>query len=146
MPTVFSRLANSQKYAKYAPPVFGADGKVNTVESYVHIKGGANLANKHLETPRGVATIITDEEAAALKKNPIFLLHEDRGHVTIETSATEKDVEKVVSDMGQEADLSAPITPSDFTENDGVIGDNYNGKPTVETTLGGRFGSNKKNR
>ena len=146
MPVVFSRLANSQMYAIYAPPVKGADGLINTVADYVHIKGGAGLANKFLITPLGVPTTVTDDEAEALEQNSTFKLHKDRGHVTIETSATERDTDAVVADMGSLTDDSAPLTPSDYTGNDGVIGDGYNDKPTVETSTGGRFGSNKKAR
>lgn len=143
MPIVFSKLANSQKYARYARPVDGADGQINTVQDYVHIKGGAGLADKHLQTPHGVATIITDEEAAALKKDSVFLVHERLGHVKIDYHAKETDVERVVADMSEKVDDSAPLTPSDFQDNDGVIGDGHNGKPTASTTNGGRAGNGR---
>lgn len=146
MPIVFSRLANSQKYAVYATPAKTLDGQVNTIERHIHIKGGANLADKHLFTPRGVATRISEEDAALLVHNTTWKIHAKNGHVTIEDSASESDVEKVISDMGREADASAPITPTDFQENDGVIGDGFNGEPTAETTGGGRSGSGKRNR
>lgn len=140
---VFSRLANSQKYTGYKPASQTKDGQVNTVDTYVLIRGGANLIDKHLQTPLGVPTRITEEEAAFLETHNIFNVHRDNGFVTIENSATERDVDAVVADMGDEADGSAPITPTDFQENDGVIGKGFNGQPTAETDGGGKSGSNK---
>lgn len=142
MPNVFSKLANSQKYTGYAPPLEGTDGRVNTVESHVHIRGGANLADKFLQTPLGVMTPVTDDEAKFLEEHNIFKLHKKNGFVSIEYKAKASDVDAVVADMGDTVDGSAPVTDSEFAENDGVIGKGFNGKPTAETS-GGKSGSGK---
>lgn len=124
MPTVFSKLANSQRYTEYLKG--GAD--VLVLGKQVHVHGGANLANHHLVTPLGVPTTVTDDEAEALEQNPIFKTHKKNGFITIEYNARASDVDQVVSDMGDKVDPSAPLTPSEYEDADGVISDSTNGK------------------
>lgn len=68
------------------------------------IKGGANVTDKHLWTPRGVATEVTREELDALRKIPSFAKREKEGYFS--TSQFEKNPDKVAGDMAG-ADKSA---------------------------------------
>lgn len=68
------------------------------------IKGGANVTNKHMWTPKGVATQVTKEELEELRKIPSFSSREKEGYFS--TSQFEKDANKVAGDMAG-ADKSA---------------------------------------
>ena len=61
------------------------------------IKGGANVADKHLWTPKGVATKVTREELEELRKIPSFASREESGYFS--TSQFEKNPDKVANDM-----------------------------------------------
>lgn len=68
------------------------------------IKGGANVADKHMWTPKGVATQVTKEELEELRKIPSFSSREKEGYFS--TSQFEKNADKVANDMAG-ADKSA---------------------------------------
>lgn len=68
------------------------------------IKGGANVTDKHMWTPRGVATEVTREELEELRKIPSFASREKNGYFS--TSQFEKNANKVADDMAG-ADKSA---------------------------------------
>ena len=68
------------------------------------IKGGANVTDKHMWTPRGVATEVTREELEELRKIPSFSSREKDGYFS--TSQFERDANKVAGDMAG-ADNSA---------------------------------------
>lgn len=74
----------------------------------IEILGGANISNKHLFTPRGVVTRITEEQLSALRKTAIFQSFFQSGFLSV--SLTEKKPEKVAKDM-EAADKSAQTTP-----------------------------------
>ena len=113
---IYSKLANSQKYTIYSPPTDNAND-VPRVEREILIKGGAGLATKHLITPNGVHTAITNEDYALLKEVHLFKVHEQKGFIHVENK--QFDIDKVVSDMGDAQDPSAPLTPTDFESGDG---------------------------
>ena len=77
----------------------------------VHIKGGANVADGHFITPKGVCTTITENDLAICQKDPVFLRHVKRGFIKVEKR--EEKAEKVASDM-ESRDASAPLTPGDY--------------------------------
>lgn len=108
---VFSTLANDQLYQNWLQG--GNDMPVK--DKGVMIKGGTGVANDRLITPIGVATEIDEADYEALKKNPVFLQHEKEGFITVRGKKTE--VEKVTPDMNMK-DKSAPLTASDFKEED----------------------------
>ncbi|EAO0065952.1 hypothetical protein GPN87_003083 [Salmonella enterica] len=108
---IYSTLTGSQAYQVYRQG--GAD--LPLVDKTILVAGGANVANKHFITPRGVVTSVTDEELELLEKNPVFALHKANGFITVE--AKEVSVEKVVSDM-EARDESAPLTEADFIAKD----------------------------
>lgn len=68
------------------------------------IKGGANVTDKHMWTPKGVATKVTREELEELRKIPSFASREESGYFS--TSQFEKNPNKVADDMAG-ADKSA---------------------------------------
>lgn len=109
MPYVYSTLTNNQLYTSYKPAI--ADGAPSIVDRQVFINGGANLADKVLQTPRGAVTHVSDEDVAFLRKNPDFQLHEKNGFVTIEAKKLDS-IEAVAADMTAR-DESAPMTMQD---------------------------------
>ena len=104
---VYSTLTASHAYTTWKE---GAGGML-VKTGQVTIKGGANVADKHLETPLGVVTIITESELEQARRDQVFGRHEERGFLKVE--AVKKDVEDAVSDM-EARDESAPLTPDDF--------------------------------
>ena len=68
------------------------------------IKGGANVTDKHMWTPKGVATEVTREELEELRKIPSFASREKDGYFS--TSQFEKNANKVADGMAG-ADKSA---------------------------------------
>lgn len=78
-----------------------------TTEGPIEVAGGANVAGKHLDTPRGVVTKVTAEQLALLEDNHVFKLHKENGFVTVDSN--KEDPDKVASDMTGR-DLSAPDT------------------------------------
>lgn len=107
---VYSTLTNSQKYTNW---VRGAEGQLPQQEFSILIKGGANLSRgafPHFETPRGVVTIITEEELAQLETNHDFNAHIKNGFVTVRKDSVDPEV-AVAAGMKQQ-DESAPYTPN----------------------------------
>lgn len=109
MPYVFSTLTADQLYTTYHKPI--AEGAPPNVDKQVFIKGGANLINKVLVTPRGVPTEITDEQKKILLSCYAFLEHKKNGFVSIEDKKA--DADDVAANLTPK-DVSAPLTASDF--------------------------------
>lgn len=84
-----------------APVAYLVDG------GEIEIAGGANVAGKHLETPRGVVTKLTAEQFAQLEQNHVYQQHKSNGFLLSDTA--KEDADKVASDMTGR-DLSAPDT------------------------------------
>lgn len=109
---VYSTLANDQRYIDWDH----GGGDLPIEGQSVFVKGGTGVANDRLITPLGVATAITEEEAALLERNPVFKMHKDNGYVTIQRTGY-TDPEKVAADMSL-SDPSQPITPSSYKDED----------------------------
>lgn len=114
MPVIYSTMTSSVKYTKYKPREAGQPH--NVALGHVLIKGGANVADRHLHTPRGVATSITQDEYEFLKTDPTFKQHLAKGHVTV--SDADVSADKVAKDMTPK-DASAPKTPTDYIGKEG---------------------------
>lgn len=83
-------------------------------DKQVLIRGGANVAGrKHLITPRGVATRISDEQLAVCREDVTFLHHEKNGFLKVE--AIQADADHVAADM-EGRDLAAPLVPQDIED------------------------------
>lgn len=106
---IYSTLTQSNEYSVWVKG--GADLKQRAQK--VIIKGGANIANKHLVTPRGVVTEVTEDELALLEGNKVFQRHKQRGFIVVDRATKAADVEKVVPDMVGR-DMSAPLVPQDY--------------------------------
>lgn len=107
---IYSTLTGSQAYQCYKRG--GADLPI--VDKTIVVAGGANVADEHFITPRGVVTTVSDEDFALLEQNPVFQLHKSNGFIVVEDK--EAPVEKVASDM-EARDESAPLTDNDFIAN-----------------------------
>jgi methyl coenzyme M reductase subunit C len=113
MPYIFSTKTSDTIY-----PVFEfGNNDVPKRKSSILIKGGAGIASKHLVTPLGVATSVTDAELEQLKGDRVFNIHLANGYLSIQNK--EHSVEKVVPDMVSR-DKSAPIVPEDYSDDDMV--------------------------
>lgn len=108
---IYSTLASDTAYTEWHE----GGGDIKTEGRSVTIKGGTGVANKHLITPLGTVTTVSDEELAFLEANPVFKKHKDGGYIRV--SAKNEDPEKVVSGDMKSRDVSAPIVPEDFPEN-----------------------------
>lgn len=108
---VFSTLTNDQTYHDYE--ISESKDILPTVKSKIFIKGGHGVAGKHLITPRGVMTEISDEEFEILKNNTDFQLHVKNGFIQAEQR--KRELKEVIGDMEQK-DKSAPLTPNDFSK------------------------------
>ena len=110
MPYIYSTLTCDQEYSAHGEAV---DGGVKPVLSSVIINGQANLTNRQLITPLGVATFVTDEQMKVLNSSSMFKRHLAAGYLTVDKSKT--DANKVAKDMVKK-DNSAPITADDDTD------------------------------
>ena len=99
---IYSTLTASQEY--------------HTEAGVVIIKGGANVSNKHLWTPRGVATEVTEAQLDALRRHKVFSAHLKNGFIGISLQKQEADV--VAQDLAG-ADGSAQETPKTMTTKKG---------------------------
>jgi deferrochelatase/peroxidase EfeB len=108
---VWSTLSCDTAYASYRQ----GGGDLQILSRSVLIKGGANMATKHLNTPKGVCTRITLEELEVCRNDPIFGRHEKRGFIKVET--LDAKVDEAVSDMVGRDD-SSPLNPDDFNADD----------------------------
>lgn len=108
---LYSTLASSQLYTGYKKG--GAD--LPLVEWEIHVKGGANIAGKHLITPLGVVTKIDADDYALLKTNAVFQAHEENGYILVRER--EVDPEVAAADL-EGRDVSAPLVEADFAQTD----------------------------
>lgn len=95
---VFSTMSAGQN--------FGLEGGVNVV-----IHGGANVMNRQLWTPKGIMSVVTDEEFALLMKHPDFVGAIENGFIT--HSKTKEDPEEIAKGMSKK-DNSAQKDPDDI--------------------------------
>jgi hypothetical protein len=108
MPYVYSTASSDQAYSSWHNG--GGDLKNSTVIAI--IRGGANIIGKNFQTPRGVATKVTQEQLDQLLKNPAFIRHKDRGFISVDKD--EVSAEKKANSM-EKQDKSAPLTDDSFT-------------------------------
>lgn len=134
MPYIFSTLSSDTTYQNYAE---GGSDLPNAAGS-VTVTGRAGIADKRtLDTPRGAATKVTDEQLAILESNSVFQLHKANGFVTIENS--DADIDSVVANMTGR-DPSSPLVPQDFVQGDIETTRQNNQVSAPETSNGGKGG------
>jgi len=110
---VYSTMTGPVEYAIWVP----GGGDIPTIQKSVRIEGGANVADKHLHTPRGVCTIISEDDYEILKQDGVFQIHEKGGFISVEHNEAPS-IERAVADM-ESQDQSAPLTPNDFDDGSG---------------------------
>ena len=110
---VYATLSCDNLYVEYSDA--NESGGPHNVVREVLVKGKANVIDKNMVTPRGIMTVVTDEQAEFLRKNYAFQEHEKAGFVTIQNKKYD-DIEAVAADMTGR-DNSAQKTPEDFTLN-----------------------------
>lgn len=106
---VYSTLTNDQMYG----PWVEGGGDMPSKPKRVLIYGGANRADRdnRVVTPLGVATRISEEDLRACEADPVFLKHQKRGYIYVDSK--EVDPDHVAADMeGRSKD--APITRADI--------------------------------
>lgn len=105
MPHVISTATSGVDFTLYA---MGKDQHKPVKK--ISIAGGSNVANKHLVTPMGVATEVSEDDLQELLSLQIFQRQMDRGFFRVVNS--KRDPEQVITSTGMEtADESAPLTP-----------------------------------
>lgn len=112
---VYSTMANGNEYVRYSE--HGPRG-VNVAEASVVIKGGAGINKKHVQTPLGVHTAVSDADMAWLKDNFSFKQHVANGYITVQERKV--DPEAAAADMvthDRKSD-ACPIVPQDFKDDD----------------------------
>ena len=108
MPYVYSTLTCDNAYLNYVD----SPGLMKLPEGEpIVIKGGHGVADKRLITPLGVATSVSDDELAYLKRNEGFKAHVASGFIVV--SDANADPERVAADMSPR-DKSSPVVPSDY--------------------------------
>ena len=112
---VYSTLACSNDYCVYreVPEEFQNVGRIHNILHKITIKGGTGVINKHLVTPQGVVTQISDEDMEYLLKDEVFNVHVKNGFITYQKH--EEKVDKVVKDL-KKKDKSAQMTSGDQKE------------------------------
>ncbi|WMD23307.1 hypothetical protein RAS12_13330 [Achromobacter seleniivolatilans] len=94
---IYSTLSNDQRY------------QLKNGQS-VLIAGKANVANKQLVTPKGMATAISEDEFNLLQENIVFKAHFKNGFVA--ASHDKSDAEAFAARNLEGADKSAQDTPA----------------------------------
>lgn len=106
MQYVYSTLTCDNDYAEWQK-----NGDQQSILHTVRINGGHGLMNKHMITPLGVVTEVSDEDLAFLERNSAFQQHVANGFITVEKKKAE--TEKVAASM-KRRDKSSQIVPSDY--------------------------------
>ena len=96
----------------------------------VFIAGKANVANKNIVTPLGMATKVDDSALSVLESSHVFRLHKENGFITVETY--KEDADLIAANMTGR-DASAPETPETLTLNDSEI-ESVNGTKITRKT------------
>lgn len=95
-------------------PVYGKaqPGRAPTVSGSVIIRGKAGLPNKHLWTPRGVVTPVTDEQLDQLRASKVFARMEAGGWFTVQ-HLDPRDADRAAADQA-EGDGSKLLTAEEL--------------------------------
>ena len=111
MPHIFSTASSDTLFVDWTR---GSDGVPIMGKMKVLVKGGANVADKHMITAPVVMTEVTEEQLAFLETQEAFNNAVRDGFYTVGKKTSG---DKVLKDM-QPKDRSAPSTDKDFTNAD----------------------------
>lgn len=110
MSYVFSTMSSAVEYTFYAE----GGGDLPLESRRIRIEGGSGIINKNLITPQGaIATRVTDDELAALKKHPVFQFHQKKGFITVGKSNSDGE-KKAVNEGMKIFDGSRQLSEGDF--------------------------------
>jgi hypothetical protein len=108
---VYSTMANSNRYAKYRAD---SPNGVRIIERDVVINGGSGINTKHIGTPLGIYTSVSDEDMDWLKDDFAFNQHIKAGYIRVEKHKVHTEVaaaDMVTRDQKTDA---CPIVPEQF--------------------------------
>lgn len=108
---VYSTLTCDNAYTIYEKTT----GGLTIPKAEIVINGGTGLANKHLITPLGMVTKVSDEELSMLKESPVFIEHVKNGFLVVQEGGKATDAEKVATDMSTDTG-SSPLTEQDIAK------------------------------
>lgn len=114
MPVVYSTCSNDNQFC-----TFKNSGRISAVQDSVIIKGGAGVQHpKTLETPKGAATVVTDEQLEMLNADPHFQKFIEEGYMSVDEKAnyepSPRQIEKEVDKNLTELDASAQDTSKTY--------------------------------
>lgn len=115
MPYVYSTLTCDNLYHHYERNETANAQEPGIITASVLIKGGTGVATKHLVTPMGVVTSVSDEELDFLKKDKNFQEHVKNGFITFDKVKVDPEV---AAGKMETRDKSAPYVPQDVKEDE----------------------------
>ncbi len=107
---VYSTLTSDVEYV-----VYGNGGDVPTAVKSVLIQGKVGIADRHLYTPLGMLTTISEDDYEAIKGIELFKLHVANGFIKVDGKKV--DPEAAAADMNRN-DPSAPMNPARMADVD----------------------------
>lgn len=138
MPYVYSTATCGTSYVKYES-VLSTDRSsagFNRILKKVIINGGNGIANKHLFTPIGVVTFVSEDDLEFLLQDQNFKRHVDAGFISYDKKKI--DPEKKAKNM-KDKDGSFPLTPKNFEKGQNDSDDLRIYKGTVGVSNGLNF-------
>lgn len=106
---ILSTLTNDHEFRLYRK---SAPGRAPADDGRILIRGKAGLPNRHMWTPRGVSTPVTDEELSKLRDIKVFQRLEAGGWLTV-ANADPRDASRMAADQA-EGDGSKLLTPDEL--------------------------------
>lgn len=103
---------------KYVYSTLSASVRYPTDQGEILVKGGANIADKHMLTPYGVVTTLEEHQADSLMGSAAFLDHVSAGFITVEDHKEDPDL--VAANMTGR-DGAAPDTAESLMLEDDTI-------------------------
>lgn len=114
MPVIFSTLSSSNTYQLFDTK----NPRQPVLKESVTIEGGTGVQRKNLETPFGVATVITADQLKMLQQNHVFKIHVAEGYIHVDEKENKKpsqeEVEETVEEEMTEKDKGAQDTAEDY--------------------------------
>lgn len=105
---IYSTASNDVNFVNWKKT---SERSVTIPEGNIKIKGGANVPNSNLMTPKGVVTPVTQSQLDFLEKNKLFNSLIDQGFLKITKNKIK--ISKAVKDM-EEKDKCANLRESDY--------------------------------
>lgn len=108
---ILSTATHDHEFPQYRKARPGAP---SVADGSIIVRGKAGLPNKHLWTPRGVSTPVTDEQLAVLEQSKVFCRMRDNGWFTVQ-QADPRDADRQAADQA-EGDGSKQLTDAEIAK------------------------------